>query len=630
MDVAISLCSEAWGLGWRPDPLLTVSQWADAHRVLSAKGASEPGRWRTSRTPYLREVMDELSPSSHIERVVLMAGAQIGKTECGNNWLGYIVHHAPGPIMLVQPTVELAKRLSKQRLAPMIEETQVLRDRIAEPRSKDSSNTMLVKEFPGGTMILTGANSAVGLRSVPVRYLFCDEIDGYPVDVEGEGDPVSLAERRTTTFARRKILLTSTPTVRDVSRIEREFFQSDQRYYNVPCPHCEHMQVLRWAQMNWTNDDPSTARYECESCHVLIEERNKTWMLERGQWIATTEGDGRTAGFHLSSLYSPLGWKSWVQIVDEFLRSRRDPPMLKTWVNTILGESWEDDEGVRIAGTTLRARAEPYSLLTVPAGGLMLTAGVDVQDNRLAIVIDAFGQGEENWTIYWGEIYGDPAQPALWTELDNLLGLPIRHESGQDLYVQAVAIDSGGHHTQAVYQFCRARRAKHVIAIKGAPIPSPIGKPNMQDISWRGTVIKQGAQLWPVGSDAIKGVIYSRLKISDAGPGYAHFSVDLPQEFYEQLTSEKLITKYVRGFPKREWVKKDSTRNEALDCKVYAYAAAIYAGMGRMNWQALKESLYPPNEAIVDHAQTIESDSPNKGVIPRRQNWISPRKNWFR
>jgi len=626
----VSLCNETWHSGWRPDPFLTVSQWADAHRVLSAKGASEPGRWRTSRTPYLREIMDELSPSRYTERVVLMAGAQVGKTECGNNWLGFLIHYAPGPILLVQPTVELAKRLSKQRLAPMIEETSVLRERIAEARARDSGNTMMVKEFPGGTMILTGANSAVGLRSMPVRYLFCDEIDGYPQDVEGEGDPVSLAERRTTTFSRRKVLLTSTPTVKDVSRIEREFLASDQRYFFVPCPECEHKQILRWSNVKWVDDKAKTVRYECESCHVLFEERHKTWMLERGEWRPTAPGDGKTAGFHLSSLYSPLGWKSWKQIVEEFLKSRRDPPLLKTWVNTILGESWEDQEGERIAGETLRARAEPYALMTVPAAGLMLTAGIDVQDNRLAVIVDAWGPGEENWSVYWGELYGDPAQPEVWNKLDTLLTRPYKHESGLDLFIQAAAIDSGGHHTQSVYQFCRQRRARHVIAIKGMALAAPIGKPSMQDVNWKGSVIANGVQLWPVGSDAIKGVMYSRLKILEPGPGYYHFSLELPQEFYEQVTSEKLITKYVKGFPKREWVKKDSTRNEALDCKVYAYAAAIYAGMTRMDWDAMRAALYPPDEAQKVEIEQTQNPAKSGVSVSRRSNWLGARKDWLR
>jgi len=288
---------DAWSEGWRPDPDITVSEWADEFRMLPRKASAEPGRWRTSRTPYLREIMDCLSPQNRVERVVFMKGAQIGGTEIGFNWLGFIIHHCPGPALMVQPTVEIAKRVSKQRLAPSIEETPVLRERVAEARSRDSGNTMFVKEFPGGLLILTGANSAVGLRSMPIRYLFMDEVDGYPGDVDGEGDPVSLAEKRTDTFSRKKIFMVSTPKIKGFSRIESEYLSTDQRRYFVPCPHCGNYDWIRWPNIQWEEGLPDTARLLCESCGSLIEERHKTWMLERGQWKATAERNGRTAGF---------------------------------------------------------------------------------------------------------------------------------------------------------------------------------------------------------------------------------------------------------------------------------------------------------------------------------------------
>jgi phage terminase large subunit GpA-like protein len=287
----------AWRDGLKPDPLLTVSQWADRYRVLSQRASSEPGRWRTERTPYLKEIMDCLSPSSPVQRVALMKGAQIGGTECGNCWVGYVIHQAPGPMMAVSPTVELAKRNSKQRIDPLIEESEVLRERVKERRSRDSGNTVLSKEFPGGVLILTGANSAVGLRSMPARYLFLDEVDGYPGDVEGEGDPILLAERRSATFQRRKILLVSTPKTKSLSRIEREYDASDQRRYFVPCPHCGERQTLELESLRWPEGRPREAEYACCQCGALIGERHKTWMLEQGEWRPTAEGDARTAGF---------------------------------------------------------------------------------------------------------------------------------------------------------------------------------------------------------------------------------------------------------------------------------------------------------------------------------------------
>jgi phage terminase large subunit GpA-like protein len=300
----------AWREGLTPDPLLTVSEWSDRHRMLSSKASAEPGRWRTSRTPYLKAIMDCLSPTSPVERVVFMKAAQLGATEMGSNWIGYVIHHAPGPMMAVWPTVEMAKRNSKQRIDPLIEESSALAELIAPARSRDSGNTILAKEFRGGVLVMTGANSAVGLRSMPVRYLFLDEVDGYPLDVEGEGDAISLAEARTRTFARRKIFIVSTPTISGASAIEREYEASDQRRYFVPCPHCSHRQWLRFEQLRWDKGQPETAAYICESCDTAIAEHHKTWMLEHGEWRAMiTDGAGKTAGFHLSSLYSPVGWR---------------------------------------------------------------------------------------------------------------------------------------------------------------------------------------------------------------------------------------------------------------------------------------------------------------------------------
>ncbi|MBF0402307.1 MAG: phage terminase large subunit family protein, partial [Magnetococcales bacterium] len=280
---------QAYFQGLRPDPLLLVSQWADRHRVLSSVASSEPGLWRTARTPYLREVMDCLSPSSPVERVVFMSGSQLGKTESGLNWLGYIIHQSPGPILMVQPTVEMAKTYSKQRLDPMVESSPVLQDIVREPRSRDSGNTLFLKEYPGGILRMTGANSAAGLSSMPVRFLFLDEVDRYPGDVDGEGDPVALAIQRTVTFANRKVLIVSTPTIQGFSRIEAAYEESDQRRYWVPCPHCKQEQVLEWTQVRWPGDEREKAFYVCIHCDETIHEHHKGWMLRKGSqacgWI---------------------------------------------------------------------------------------------------------------------------------------------------------------------------------------------------------------------------------------------------------------------------------------------------------------------------------------------------------
>ena len=555
---------------------LTVDEWADRHRVLSSKASSEPGPWRTSRTPYLREPMQCLSVTSPVQRVVMQFGAQLGKTETGANWLGYIVHHAPGPLLAVQPTVDMAKRLSKQRLESLISETPCLRELIAPPRSRDSGNTMFSKEFPGGIMILTGANSATGLRSSPCRYIFLDEVDAFPSDVDGEGDPVTLAERRSTTFSRRKILMTSTPTVRDLSRIETEYVLSDQRRFFVPCPCCGEMQWLQWGQMKWDNNEPKSARYECSKCGERFDERHKTEMLSLGEWRPTAPGDGgKTAGFHLSSLYSPLGWKSWAEIVEDFLKAKGDAPRLKTWVNTTLAETWEEDYASKVGAETLMERLEFYEPRQVPERAVIVTAGVDVQDNRLAVSVWAWGRDEEGWLVDHQEIHGDPARPELWKQLDQLLLAPFPHEVGSPLKPDVIAIDSGGHFTSEVYQYARERRDHGVIAIKGQSQRGkpPIGKATKVDINWRGRALKNGAEVFPVGSDTVKTTLFGRLRHNDPGPGYLHFHARLDLEYFQQLTAEKQVVKFVKGFPVREWVKKPSARNEALDCMVYAYAA---------------------------------------------------------
>jgi len=303
-----------WGAGLTPDPDLTVSQWADRHRMLSGRASAEPGRYRTARTPYMREIMDRLSPGDEMQRIVFMKAAQVGATEAGNNWIGFAIHQAPGPMLAVQPTVELAKRNSRQRIDPLIDESPELRERVKPARSRDAGNTMLSKEFAGGILIMTGANSAVGLRSTPARYIFLDEVDAYPASADEEGDPVTLAEARSLTFAhRRKVFLVSTPTIRGLSRIEREYEASDQRRFFVPCPHCGAMQWLKFDRLRWQKGRPETAEYHCEGCERPIAEHHKTAMLESGEWRATaTAADPTTVGYHLSALYSPIGWLSWV------------------------------------------------------------------------------------------------------------------------------------------------------------------------------------------------------------------------------------------------------------------------------------------------------------------------------
>jgi phage terminase large subunit GpA-like protein len=591
--------SNAWRDGFleglRPEQPLTVSEWADRHRRLSSKASAEPGPWRTDRTPYLREPMDCLSSESPVQRVVMMFAAQTGKTEAGSNWLGYVIDHAPGPMLCVQPTVEMAKRLSKQRLESMITETPCLAAKIAPARARDSGNTMFSKEFSGGIMLLTGANSATGLRSAPCRYLFCDEVDGFPADVDGEGDPVSLAERRTTTFARRKILLTSTPTVKDFSRIEAEYQRSDQRRFYVPCPACGAMEWLKWGQLKWADGQPESARYQCEHCGERFEEMHKPAMLRGGEWRATAPSNGSTAGFHLSGLYSPLGWCSWDQLVDDFLRAKGDAPALKSFVNTRLAETWEEDYAAKVSADGLLAKRLDYKPGVCPTGVVLLTAGVDVQDNRLAVSVWGWGEGETGWLVWHQELMGDPTLTEVWVQLDQVLATEWSTECGKHLKLAQVAVDSGGHCTHEVYRYVRDRVAQGVVAIKGSSRRnSPaVGKGNKVDVNWRGKVIKRGVTLYSLGTDTIKTTLFGRLRHNETTGGL-NFGLAADDEYFRQLTSERQALRYHRGFPIREWVKKAGDRNEALDCAVYGYAAMLIYGR-KMNkatmWEQLRVQL---------------------------------------
>ena len=600
----------AWREGLVPDPLLSVSEWSDRHRMLSSKASSEPGRWRTSRTPYLKAIMDCLSPTSPVERVVFMKAAQLGATEMGSNWIGYVIHHAPGPMMAVWPTVEMAKRNSKQRIDPLIDESSILRELIAPARSRDSGNTILAKEFRGGVLVMTGANSAVGLRSMPVRYLFLDEVDGYPIDVDGEGNAVALAEARTRTFSRRKIFIVSTPTIAGVSTIEREYEASDQRRYFVPCPHCGHRQWLRFEQLRWERGEdgnfPDTAAYVCESCEVPIPEHHKTWMLEHGEWRAMAEGASRTAGFHLSSLYSPIGWRSWKEVAaaweSAISKEAGSAAAIKTFKNTELGETWVE-EGEAPDWQRLLERREEYRIGTIPVGGLLLTGGADVQKDRIEVSIWAFGRGKESWLVEHRVLMGDTARDEVWKALASVLRETWTHETGCQLGLGRLALDTG-FATQEAYAFVRGVRDSRLMAVKGvARGAALVGTPTAVDATSGGKKLRRGIKVFSVAGGIAKLEFYNNLRKSPevAEDGltirYPAGFVHLPKvdaEFLQQLCAEQLITRRDRnGFAIREW-QKMRERNEALDCYVYARAAAAASGLDRFedrHWRELEKQL---------------------------------------
>jgi phage terminase large subunit GpA-like protein len=519
--------------------------------------------------------MDAVSDAS-VHTVVVMSSAQIGKTEILNNIVGFFIDQDPSPILMVQPTLEMAEAYSKDRLAPMLRDSPALQNRVKDPRSRDSGNTLRHKTFDGGHITLSGANSAASLASRPIRVVLCDEVDRYDVSAGTEGDPVSLAAKRSTTFWNRKLILTSTPTLKGMSRIEAAYNESDRRKCFVPCPHCSEPQVLRWEQVRWDKDlddqgktiahHPNTAHYVCAGCGALWTDVARWGALRKCRWEASSAFNG-VAGFHLSELYSP--WRRLSEIVGDFLDKRHDPSRLQTFVNTSLGETWEES-GERVEALSLVQRIEAYNDESLPEAISALTAGVDIQDDRLEVQVVGWGANEETWAAYYEVIHGDPAQPQVWRDLDALLLSSFRSEEGRTLKVRATCIDTGGHHGAQALSFCRSRRVRRVYATKGMPGPKPV---------WplRASRTKTNDQVFMIGVDTAKDALYGRLKISKQGPGYIHFpaSDGFDQTYFDQLTSEQVVTRFREGRPYRVWTLQKGKRNEALDTFVLAMAARL-------------------------------------------------------
>jgi phage terminase large subunit GpA-like protein len=493
-----------------------------------------------------------------------MSSAQVGKTELLLNLLGYYMDFDPSPMLLLQPTLQMAEAFSKDRLAPMLRDTPALKGKVKDPRARDSGNTLLHKSFPGGHITMAGANSPASLASRPIRIFLADEVDRYPLSAGTEGDPLTLGAKRTATFWNRKKVYVSTPTVKGASRIELAFEQSDQRRYNVPCPHCDEYQSLKWANVKWPEDEPEKAYYACDHCGGVIEESHKLPMLKRGKWVAESESNG-VAGFHLNELYSP--WRRWGEVAEDFLSAKASHETLKTWVNTSLGETWEEQsEGVE--SHELLALREDYPA-EVPDGVAVLVAGADIQQDRIELEVVGFGEGDESWSIEYQILPGDTTQPQVWEALRQALLTTYENDLGQRLSISAACIDSG-YQTQFVYDFVNKMRHRHIYAVKGM---SGGGIPIVED--QRKRLRKRRTNLadpQKIGVDQAKMLIYRNLQIREPGPGYCHFPADYDEEYFSQLTAERIVTKFSRGFARQEWVK-TRPRNEALDCRVYAIAA---------------------------------------------------------
>jgi len=536
-----------------------------------------------------------------IKQVVVMAGAQLGKSEALLNIIGYHIEYDPSPILMMQPTVEMAQSFSKDRITSgLLATTPSLKGKVKDPRARDSGNTTLHKTFPAGALSMVGANSPAGLASRPIRIVLCDEVDRYPLSAGEEGDPIALASKRALTFWNRKIVLVSTPTEKGASRIEAAYEETDKRRFYVPCPHCDEKQTLEWRNVQWEADKPEEAAYYCEECGAAWTDAQRHKAVSLGEWRGSKEFKG-VAGFHISALYSP--WVSIFDAVDEFLKAKKDPMRLKTWVNTFLGETFEE-QGEGIDEYDLIARRTDWGY-QLPDDVLLITCGADVQDDRIAYEFVGWTRTEASYSLEYREIYGDPSTAQLWMDFDQALSQTFTHPERGEMAIRATCIDSGGHFTQAVYNYVKNRAGKRVFAIKGVggegkPI---IGRPSKNNIG--------KINLFPVGTDTAKELVYARLKVTDEMDGYCHFPSDRSEEYFRMLTAEKKVVRYFKGRPRREWVK-IRTRNEALDCRVYATAALALLNINM--------------EAIAKKAQnSVQSAQPKhvrRPSMPRRNSFV--------
>ncbi len=555
----------------KPPPPLTLSQWADTYRMLSAENSATPGRWHTDNAPYQREIMDAIG-DPHVRKVVVKSAAQIGKTAMLMNMLGYYMHYYPAPVLVMQPTLEMGQTFSKDFLAPMIRDTKVL-SILVDTKSRYSGNTILKKNFPGGHVTIIGANSPASLASRPIKVVLADEVDRYPKSAGTEGDPLLLAQKRQTTFWDKKTVVVSTPTTKGDSRIETEFLQSTREEWNIPCPQCHQYQPLAWANVVFDLEVPEKpVQYRCQICGMTFEERK--WKAEsiHGHFVAENP-NAEVRGFHLNTLASHFC--SWRDVVDKFLEAKKELKQgnveaMKVWVNTELGEVWEEP-GEQIQEESLLERRELYQA-EVPKDVLVLTAGVDVQKNRFEVEVVGWGVGKESWGIRYQKIYGDTKEEKVWQDLDNFLQASFLKEDGTPLPISAVCIDSGYRSVQ-VYRFTVDKFDRNVFAIKGK---GGQGVPYIRNPS---TDNRVKTQLFTIGVDEGKDLIYQRLQHEKQGPNYCHFPLNeeagYDNLYFKGLTCEKKMTHFRKGRRIVSWDFKDKNfrRNEPLDLRNYATAA---------------------------------------------------------
>jgi len=620
-DVA-TLIPAAMARALAPRNPITVSQWSDLERRLSSKGSSAPGRWRTDRNPPLREPMDCMSARSTVKDVVLMFPIQFGKTEVAINTVGYSMDHNPGPIMVCLPGEVSMNKWVAQKLNPMIEETPAVRATLTSTDSRNGSNRREFKDFTGGQLYLEHAGSPSRLKSTSVRTMVVDELDEFSANLQGGDDPVLMLDGRTSAFpATYKRLYISTPQIQGLSRIEQLYLKSDQRKYYVPCPHCGEFQPFEWTGLRWGPGGTGVA-YVCRECGALIDEHHKTQMIADGLWIAENPG-AKIRGYHINALYYQIGLgPRWADLVETWLEIQNDPAKLKTFINDRLAEPWEDPAMRAVKHNIIADRAEAYPLRTAPYGVLAVTAGVDTQDNRLAVQIVGWGRGMTSWAIDYIELPGDPAEEAVWIALADLLNRGVQHETGLILDVQATCIDAGGHRTEAVKAFVRDRKIRRPLAIFGAvPNNAPVlSKGKMQDVDWRGRYDKRGVMIHHVGTVAIKHLLFSRLSTdADKTPEnrLVHFSDQFPHEYFAGLVSEQYNPS------KNRFEKKRGARNEPLDTWGYAYAATHHPELRlhratRLDWDKMEQRITQYKSSIA------AGNAPAATPVSREQNAAAP------
>ena len=615
-----------------PPPTLTVSEWADAHRMVPSYSA-EAGQWVTARTPYLREPMDSFSEIG-VNRVVFKKCARIGATEAGLNIVGYFIDQDPSAIMIVQPTADDAKDFSKEQLGPTITETPVLHAKVSDA-VKDAKNTITKKVFPGGSVKLGGANSPRFFRRITARVIVLEEVNGYGKSktAKGEGDQIKLAEKRAETHGyRAKVYINSTPTTKGECRISQEFAKSDQRYYHVPCPHCGHAQRLVWERLRYK--DLPAPQYQCAGCDQLIDESDKDAMVAHGTWVATVP-QHTTRGYHLNALYSPF--VRWSKLVEEWIDAQGDSEALQVFTNTALGEEWEDREAEDIQ-SALKMRALRYDGRTgdepfafhVPRGACLLACGVDKQPGELHYVVRAIGPNEQSWLIEWGILRGDTSRPEVWAQLDDLrLNRRWKHENGADMAIRCMGVDSGDD-PDPVYVWTRSRLADYVFALKGGSDPSA----EMLPKKW--TKTRQKSRLYVCNTGTVKKRILRRIAMAapvpyalDAGPNFFHVNDRANAEYLAEIFSQRMEKYESRGRSYWLLVKRGGARDEKLDCEVYAYLAYLLGPVPGAGMQAEWERVMADGEKA--KAAPVAEPEPKPAPQAASSSWLPPRRGgWLR